>query len=90
MGGKFGLIMTKNPLIITGLVIIMLCKSKQDETKRRAIGSFLAARDSGRFSRDEANHCSQCLAKFLILANRLTTTCNVTIHLSLSSKSLEK
>lgn len=41
------------------------------ETKRRAMGSFFAARHSGRFSKEEASQCSQCLAKFRMSANRL-------------------
>lgn len=43
----------------------------REDTKWRAMGSFLAARHSGRFSREEASQCSQCLAKLRISANRL-------------------
>lgn len=54
------------------------CKNEvclfRDETKCRAIGSFLAARHSGRFSKEEASQCSQCLAKLRISANRLVNS----------------
>lgn len=43
----------------------------REDTKWRAMGSFLAARHSGRFSSDEANQRSQCLAKLRMSAKRL-------------------
>lgn len=42
-----------------------------DDTKWRAMGSFLAARHSGRFSSDEASQRSQCLAKLRMSDKRL-------------------
>lgn len=44
---------------------------RSDDTKCLAMGSFLAARHSGRFSSDEASQRSQCLAKLRISDKRL-------------------
>lgn len=52
------------------------------DTKWRAMGSFLAARHSGRFSSDEASQRSQCLAKLRISDKRLMENCD-TLHGSL-------
>lgn len=51
-----------------------------DDTKCRAMGSFLAARHSGRFSSDEASQRSQCLAKLRISDKRLIENFSTSVN----------
>lgn len=79
---------TVSPWIKCSMMSILYCTCARcrkelclfrDETKRCAMGSFLAARHSGRFSRDEVSQCSQCLAKFRMSANKLMSKYDSTV-----------